>query len=69
MAAQLVATIVGLAIVYFKIARQVGKYEERQDQTTEKLSKQETKLDKVIDKLGELGNRVYELFGQLKPKG
>jgi len=63
---QLVATVVGLLVLYFKIARQVGRWEATQAQTIEELKKHEGKIEKFTEKLGTLAERVYELFGQLK---
>ena len=68
MAAQFLATIVGLLIVYFGIARKVGHYEKEQEHTAKQVTETKDKLEKVFDQLVELGKRVYELFGQLKPR-
>lgn len=59
-------TIVGLLAIYFKFARMVGRYEEKQEQIIEQVNKQETAMEKVRDSIVDLGKRVYELFGQLK---
>jgi len=65
-ALQLLATVVGLLVLYFKIARQIGQWEQTQKQTVEELKKHEGKIEKFTEKLGTLAERVYELFGQLK---
>jgi len=65
-ALQLIATVVGLLVLYFKIARQIGHWEKTQEQTVEELKKHEGKIEKFAEKLGTLAERVYELFGQLK---
>lgn len=66
--AQVVATVFGLGVVYWKIARKVTQWEEVQKQTVNTLNEQKEEARSVRDKLGQLAERVYELFGQLKAK-
>ena len=75
----LFSVIIGVGITYFKIAKKIGEWETIQAQTIKQLAEQKDTIkeglkeqrevtNKVIEKLTTLGERVYELFGQLKPK-
>ena len=76
---QLFTTVVGLLVLYFRIAKKIGEWETIQASTIKQLQEQKETIkeglkdqrettNKVIEKLTTLGERVYELFGQLKPK-
>lgn len=71
--AQVVATLGGLVILNWKIARKVTQWEATQKHTVERLeeTKEQQKgvvaaLEKIRTEVVDLGKRVYELFGQLK---
>ena len=75
----LFSVIIGVAITYFKIAKKIGEWETIQEHTVKQLAEQKETIKeglkeqkeatgKVVEKLTTLGERVYELFGQLKPK-
>lgn len=63
---QVLSTIIGVLVVYFKIARKIGQWEAIQSQTTKTVDESKTEQKEMRTELVGLSKLVHELFGQLK---